>query len=654
MDPTTKILLAEDSQIDADLARREIRSVLNPCEFHIVETREAYLAALAEFQPDLIVSDYRMPRFDGLTALKLALQQERYIPVIIFTGAINEDTAVECMKAGAADYVIKEHIKRLGQAVLHALEEKEIRRKRMAAESELRASEERYRTLVETMPDALVVTNQEGQITFASPTAIRLFHCHSEQELVGQNILERIHADMVAEAAQLQDDLLAGNNVNSHEYLFRQRSQNYVEVELSASGLRDANAEVIGSVIILRDVTERKQAEQAKAQLEEQLRQAQKLESIGRLAGGIAHDFNNLLIPIIGFTDLVQIQLPEESPSRKHLTKIRTAADKATRLTRQILAFSRQQVLEMEIIDLCQIITEFKDILQRLIGENIRLHFKMPNDPCLLNADRTQIEQVLLNLGVNARDAMPAGGDMIIETDHVYLDATYVQTHPDASEGPHIRLTVSDSGVGMDTDTVDHIFEPFFTTKEKGKGTGLGLATVFGIIKQHKGSLSVASQPDKGTSFNIYLPYPAGSTPSTPRKKPELATVAGSETILVVEDEMMVRRLICEALTAYGYDVIEAGDGQEALELMRVLDRPVQLLLTDLIMPGINGRQLYEQLAHGDPDLKVLYISGYTDDVIGQHGVLENDVNFLHKPFSVYRLAQEIRNVLNELCEPGS
>ncbi|MCA9988609.1 MAG: response regulator, partial [Anaerolineales bacterium] len=427
-----------------------------------------------------------------------------------------------------------------------------------------------------------------------------------------------------------------------------------VDVELSASGLRDANSEVIGSVIILRDVSERKHAEQAKAQLEEQLRQAQKLESIGRLAGGIAHDFNNLLIPIIGFTDLVQYQLPEESPSRKHLTKIRTAADKATGLTRQILAFSRQQVLEMEVVDLCQVITEFKDILQRLIGENIRLHFNLPNESCLLNADRTQIEQVLLNLGVNARDAMPAGGDMIIETGHVYLDADYVQAHPDASEGPHIRLTVSDSGVGMDADTIDHIFEPFFTTKEKGKGTGLGLATVFGIVKQHKGSIWVGSEPGKGTSFNIYLPYPVGTPTSSTRKTLELATVTGTETILVVEDELMVRRLICEALATYGYDVIEAADGQEALELMALVDRPVQLLLTDLIMPGINGRQLYEQLAQTYPTLKVLYISGYTDDVIGQHGVLENDVNFLHKPFSIYRLAQEIRSVLNELCVQGS
>ncbi|MCB0014805.1 MAG: response regulator, partial [Anaerolineales bacterium] len=223
MNPTTKILLAEDSQIDADLARREIRSVLSPCEFRVVETKADYLAALAEFQPDLIVSDYRMPRFDGLTALKLALEQPHHIPVIIFTGAINEDTAVECMKAGAADYVIKEHIKRLGQAVLHALEERELRRKRMAAENELRASEERYRTLVETMPDALVVTNREGQITFASPTAIRLFDCQSEQELVGQDFLERIYAAAEIDKGRLRDDLLAGNNVNNHEYLFQKQ-----------------------------------------------------------------------------------------------------------------------------------------------------------------------------------------------------------------------------------------------------------------------------------------------------------------------------------------------------------------------------------------------------------------------------------------------
>ncbi|MCB9419487.1 MAG: PAS domain S-box protein [Ardenticatenaceae bacterium] len=395
------------------------------------------------------------------------------------------------------------------------------------------------------------------------------------------------------------------------------------------------------------DVTETKLAEIAQAELEEKLRQSQKLESLGRLAGGIAHDFNNLLVPIIGYTELAQMRLSPGDKLHNYLNKINTAAERAVSLTKQILAFSRRQMLEVQVFNLNDIVAEFKDMLQRLIGEDINLELFLAATPCLVKADRTQIEQILLNICINARDAMPVGGQLIIETGNVYLDEAYAQSRPDTQPGHHVMLSLSDTGHGMDDETKLHIFEPFFTTKEKGQGTGLGLATVFGIVKQHQGNIWVYSEPGQGTTFKIYLPRAEETAILTTITGSERPATHGTETIMIVEDEPMVRKLARETLEAYGYTIIEADSPGDGLLIASSYEGVIDLLLTDVIMPNMNGRELYENIALIRPDIKVLYMSGYTDNVIVHHGVLDPDVNFLQKPFTVRGLAQKIRSVLD-------
>ena len=385
----------------------------------------------------------------------------------------------------------------------------------------------------------------------------------------------------------------------------------------------------------------------ARERMEEQLLQVQKMEALGRLAGGIAHDFNNLLVPIMGYVDLHLLDLPPESDLYADLMQVRQAAERAANLTRQILAFSRQQMLELRVIDLNEVIEEFTKMLRRLIGENIELRKALSSSLHLITADRGQIEQVLLNLAVNARDAMPGGGRLTIETANVTLDEAYVEKYAnDLTPGRYVMLAVSDTGKGMDAETQRHIFDPFYTTKKNSKGTGLGLSTVFGIVKQHQGNIWVYSEPDKGTTFKIYLPRSKEATQtsaSITRETP--SSMGGTETILVVEDEDIVRRLVCETLAAHGYDVIESQTPGKCLQLASGKDK-IHLLLTDVVMPEMNGRKLYQELVVIHPDCKALYMSGYTDNVIHHHNILDEGVYFLQKPFTIHNLLRKVREVL--------
>ncbi|MEP7189445.1 MAG: ATP-binding protein, partial [Roseiflexaceae bacterium] len=382
--------------------------------------------------------------------------------------------------------------------------------------------------------------------------------------------------------------------------------------------------------------------------LEEQFLQSQKMEAIGRLAGGIAHDFNNILVPIIGYTELGMMELSPDDKVYADLQRVREAAERAADLTRQILAFSRKQVLEMRTIDLNALVMDFQRMMQRLIGEDIEVHTFL--DPALyqVKADKGQIEQVLLNLVVNARDAMLQGGKLTLETDNVYLDDAYLTKYADAqASGHYVMLAVSDTGQGMDAETQQHIFEPFFTTKEQGKGTGLGLATVFGIVKQHGGNMWVYSELGKGTTFKMYLPQAEKTMPFAPGERTTPASVHGTETVLVVEDEDMVRELVGETLEAHGYKVIEAPGPEAGLQIAAGYQDIIHLLLTDVIMPEMNGRELYQKLAAIRSDIKVLYMSGYMDHAIVHHGILDEGVNFLQKPFTVQSLTRKVRQVLN-------
>ncbi len=387
------------------------------------------------------------------------------------------------------------------------------------------------------------------------------------------------------------------------------------------------------------DVTEHRE-------LEAQLLQVQKMESIGQLAGGIAHDFNNLLIPIMGHVELVMDALAPDDELRRHLEAVNEAADRAANLTHQILAFSRKQILRTRVLDLNAIIVDFESMTRRLIGEDIELRALLSPDLYRVRVDKGQVEQILLNLVINARDAMPSGGRLTVETSNVYLDEAYLVKHKCShAAGHYAMLAVSDSGCGMDAATQKRIFEPFFTTKVQGGGTGLGLATVFGIVHQHRGSIWVYSEPNRGTTFKIYLPRAEGAVEASESHSEESAD-RGSGTILVVEDEGMVRQLMCETLEAAGYDVIEARTPNEALRLVTASNVPIDLLLTDIIMPEMNGRQLYERLEAIQPGVRVLYASGYTDKVVVDHGVLEDGVDFLQKPFTLQGLRRKVRQGL--------
>jgi nitrogen-specific signal transduction histidine kinase len=385
--------------------------------------------------------------------------------------------------------------------------------------------------------------------------------------------------------------------------------------------------------------------EETKLQL--QLQQSQKMEAVGRLAGGIAHDFNNLLMVIAGHGELLQDKLSKESPLRRHADEIRQTAERATALTRQLLAFSRRQVLQPRVLDLNAVVVEMESMLQRLIGEDIELVARLNPELGRVKADSSQLEQVLMNLAVTARDAMPQGGKLTIVTENVQLDEAYANTHLAVNPGPYAMLAVSDTGRGMEKEALAHLFEPFFTTKEKGKGTGLGLATVYGIVKQSGGNIWVYSEPGHGTTFKVYLPQV-----SEPVEEPVLPAAAEtrkshpSVTVLLVEDEPALRFLVRGYLESSGHKVLEASSGEEALRVAAASAGPIQLLMTDVVMPGITGRALAEQLVQRHAGLKVLFMSGYTEDAIVHHGVLEPGIAFLQKPFTLTALEKKLHEVM--------
>jgi len=392
---------------------------------------------------------------------------------------------------------------------------------------------------------------------------------------------------------------------------------------------------------------ERRKAEEALRKSEEQLRQSQKVEAIGRLAGGIAHDFNNLLTIINGYTELILARMPGEDRLTRDVNEIRKAGMRAASLTRQLLAFSRKQILEPKVLDLNAIVVDTEKMLRRLIGEDIELIISPAADLRRTKADPGQVEQVIMNLAVNSRDAMPQGGKLILETANVDLDDAYASRHVGVRPGAYVRLAMSDTGCGMDAETMAHIFEPFFTTKGPGKGTGLGLSTVYGIVKQSGGNVWAYSEPGHGTTFKIYLPQAEGEVDRVGRDGRRPGVPKGSETVLLVEDQKELRELVCQMLEMNGYTVVAASDGFEAIEICGKFEGPIQLMLSDVVMPQMGGRELAQRLTALRPDLKVLYMSGYTSDAIVHHGILDPDTAFLQKPFTPDGLAVKVREVLD-------
>jgi two-component system cell cycle sensor histidine kinase/response regulator CckA len=511
--------------------------------------------------------------------------------------------------------------------------------KRKQAEEALRQSESSFGALFQGAPYGIYRTRIAGQLLQVNPALRKMLGYESESELLQANLATDIYRDP-AEYHRLNQLLLGVEDFKDVENDWKRKDGTPLKVRCSGRAVRNENGVVDCLDVFAEDITERRV-------LERQLHMAQKMEAIGRLSGGIAHDFNNLLGVVIGYSQVLKKSLGPSSPLFEHATEIEKAGQRATTLTRQLLAFSRQQVLEPAILNLNALVSDTEKMLRRLIGEDIELTTAL--DPGLgqVKADHGQIEQVVMNLAVNSRDAMVQGGKLTIKTANVQLNEDYVRHHPGSRVGRYVMLAVSDTGTGMDAETQAHIFEPFFTTKERGKGTGLGLATVYGVVKQSDGYISVDSKIGVGTSFEIYLlrvdePL-ATNQPSTA----PVETLRGSEIILLVEDAEPLLKLARMFLESNGYQVMTATNGADAIQAAQNYHGPIDLLLTDVVMPGMNGRALAKYLAALQPKMKVLYMSGYTDSAIADHGVLEAGTYLLRKPFTEDALTQKVREVLD-------
>lgn len=641
------ILMVEDLAADAFLIERELRKSRIDFVSKRVDTKEAYLKALSEFQPDIVLSDYSLPQFSGLDALRLLKKNATPPPFILITGSLTEEVAVECMKEGAHDYILKTSLKRLPSAVLNALAKKKAEDEKLRAEAALHHSEELYRLIAENTSDLICMLDAEGNFVYVSPSYKEMLG-YGADDLLGRSLFSLIHPDERGPVREKFSRSFEGGHPENLEWRFQHKDGSWKVFDAVENWIHTGQGERQHAVVVSRDLTERKRAEEALRNSEEQLRQAQKLEAVGQLAGGVAHDFNNILTVILGYSDILIKKTAEGDPNRSRVEEIKRAAERASSLTRQLLAFSRKQVLQPKPFDLNSLITDMSKMLGRLIGEDIDFAVVLTEDVAEVNADPGQIEQVLMNLVVNARDAMPNGGKITIESTIAEIDSTYAMMHIGIQPGRYVTLAVSDNGVGMDTETKKHIFEPFFTTKEQGKGTGLGLSTVYGIIKQSGGNIWAYSEPGQGTTFKIYLPQVA-CTGSVERHfdDAEARVAGGTETILLVEDEPQIREMASEFLSENGYQVLVASSGIEALTILNELSGPVHLILTDVIMPRMNGRELTECIASLRPETKVLYMSGYTNDAVVRHGVLDSGTSFIQKPFSPDALGRKVREVLD-------
>lgn len=628
------VLLVEDNPGDARLILELLGEVqAGGFDLERVGRLDHALDRLARTGVDVVLLDLGLPDSQGLDTFVRARRGAPDEPIVVISGLDDERLALEAVRSGAQDYLVKGRIEGhlLARVLRYAVERKR-------AEQDLIAREERFRALVEHSADAIALLDRTGTVVYASHSTERVLG-YGAEELLGRHAMDLIHPDDVAAVSgrllELQDRPGAAV-VMEARYHHKDGSWRFGECSVAN---RLADAAVHALVLNFREITERRR-------LEEQLRQAQKLEAVGRLAGGVAHDFNNVLTAIFGYADLLNEDLPEGHQARQDLEEIRKAAQRASTLTRQLLAFSRQQVLQPMVLSPNDLIEDIASMLGRLVAEDIELRFALDPSAGNVRADAGQIQQVVMNLVVNARDAMPTGGKLLIETGNAELGEQYAESHQPVSPGAYVMLAVSDTGVGMDAQTRARIFEPFFTTKEKGRGTGLGLSTVYGIVKQSGGYVWVYSEPGRGTTFKIYLPrVDAPAEPLVP--PPEGRTLAGTETILLAEDDEMLRPLSKSLLERLGYTVLDTENALQAVALANAHAGPIQLLVADVVMPGASGRELARRLAQSRPDMRVLYVSGYTDDAIVQHGMLEPGLNFLQKPFTPATLARKVREVLD-------
>jgi two-component system, cell cycle sensor histidine kinase and response regulator CckA len=763
MSTPLSVLIVEDDESDADLVLRLLQKAHYDLTWRRVETADQMRAALAEHDWDIVISDYNLPQFDGFAALVLLQETRRDIPFIILSATMTEQTAVDLMKAGARDYIMKARKTRLVPAVARELISRDIRRNKQKSEEALVAAnreltllynnlpyamfsldipgnkmlqasaghqivfghppatffqkpglwyelilpedkgivdagyarlnagqtiqhefrilkpdgqirwiqalimptlddsgklaridgmasditeskktaetQARLVAIVESSNDAIMGVSLKGIITSWNRGAERVFG-YKPEEIIGRSISTLVPEDRAGEGLEIVKRVMRGESVRNFETVRKHSSGKLVDTSLSVSPIINAQGEITALAGISRDITERDK-------LQEQLRQSQKLEAFGQLAGGVAHDFNNLLMVINGNLEILQAEMAAGNPVSGYISDIRDAGQKAQALTKQLLAFSRKQVLAPKVMDLNEIVGRTEKMLARLIGEDIKLESIL--DPALhsVKIDASQFDQVLINLAVNARDAMPRGGNLTFETRNLEWRPEDRETDPDLEPGNYVMLSVSDNGIGMNAELKTKVFEPFFTTKPLGTGTGLGLATVFGIIKQSGGHIRVYSEEGVGTSFKIYLPAVFENETAAAKSENSVKVSGGTETILLVEDEAAVRKIVKRTLESRGYHVIEAVNGKEAVTLSETYKGKIDLLITDVIMPEMGGRQLAEILRSRSADFRVLFMSGYTDDAVVRHGIIHETESFLQKPFSSSALIGKVRAILD-------
>ncbi len=605
-----RVLLVEDNPGDARLFTELLRDTgAGQWKLVHVDRLSAALSRLSREPFDVMLLDLSLPDADGLDTLLRAHAEAPKIPIVVLTGHDDEALAVRAVRAGAQDYLVKGRMDgdRLLRSIRYASE-------RGRAVEALERREEHYRSLIENSMDLISILNLDGTIRYASPSHERLLG-YPLDELVGRNVLSFVHAE---DKPRVQTALVRGNNGRPVECRVRHSDGSWRVLESFSRDLSHV-AGVNGMVVNARDITERKH-------LEEQLHHSQRLEAVGRLAGGVAHDFNNLLMVITGYSHMLLDAMHPSDPARQDLEQVVKASERATDLTRQLLAFSRRQGVRASLVNLNVLVQEMDRMLRRVLGEEIELVVDLAPELKTVRADPGQIEQVILNIVVNARDAMPSGGRLLIETRNA------------AQPGwDRVTVSISDTGVGMDSQVLSRVFEPFFTTKEHG--TGLGLATSYGIIMENGGDLRVDSTPAKGTTFVIELPVaePAPEDLELPNEK---RAPRGTETILLVEDEDPVRRVVEAMLKRHGYQVLASASSKEALAAAERHRGEIHLLITDMVMPGMSGNKMAECLVASRPEMKVLYVSGYGD------AKAQNDAHFLQKPFSTEELATKIREML--------
>jgi signal transduction histidine kinase len=650
-DAPVRVLLVDDDEDDYIITRNLISEIKDRrYQLKWVDNYDSALEILRHPDHDICLLDYRLGSRTGLELLKESQSFNGGLPIILLTGQGDHEIDLEAMRAGAADYLIKGQLDsdKLDRAIRYAIEDHRVR-ERLRHESNL------IGRIMETSPVGIMVADRSGKITFANSQAEKILGLNKEKlsqsnySILDWSLTDSEGNPLSGQASSLKQVLESGRPVYDACYILGRESRsgldtsfhNRVSLSVNAAPLFDGNSKIDGLVVTIEDIT-------AHLAMEAQLRQSQKMESVGQLAAGVAHDINNILTIIQGHSGLLLNTGALDSDAVKSVKQISAASERAAGFIRHLLMFSRKQVYRTKILDLNAVLQNLEYMLPRMLGEHIALEIRCGAKLPRIAADIAMIEQIVMNLAINARDAMLKGGKLLIETAAAEINASYVQQHPEARAGSFVRLTVTDTGCGMEPSVLQRIFEPFFTTKEVGRGTGLGLATVYGIVKQHNGWITVQSQVGVGTTFKVFLPAAGEMAHSSDDSTaPSETVLGGRETILLVEDESDLLGLLREVLEQYRYRVLTASSGGEALRIWNEHHGRVDLLLTDMVMPGgMTGDELAAELKRRKPDLKIIYASGYSSAFVGKD-FSQDDTNFLAKPYQPQQVAQLVRNILD-------